>query len=486
MNGKLIVALMSLSLAGALALGLPGLVAGIAVFYFAMPFRYRVNSLVMFALLPLGPGIAVAGLRLTLFELLSPLLFVESLFSPAMRRSGPGWTRTTRMVAWGVGILILALAISYARNPAGTAQLFGGVGGQGYGIRAYYQALACILAFMVIMKAAFCGLVDGKGLVTLVAWSCLVVGLVRVANYVGAIPVVPFFEGNLRYMSFEGGGFSAALAVTKRVGGLDQAGGYGLLAAYTAWVVTQRKRMLIVAIVCALLVIYGGGRSAFVGVSLAILLDMASGGMRRIARALPVVLTAYLILTVLRVEGQTVANPQFERLAQIMTGTRQLEEDSYRLEGFQALFAQWKENPFLGSGIGAPMRGQIATISEFGGHGAFISVIGLFGILGLAYLALFVFAPLLRGVRQLVQKRSLSTESAAITMRFASLLMVLEAISMLAGGNGYADFHLAASVALLAGAEPFIRAFSAERARTALPGGRLTAAGAPAWPGRAL
>jgi hypothetical protein len=273
-------------------------------------------------------------------------------------------------------------------------------------------------------------------------------------------------------MSFEGGGFSAALLVTKRVGGLDQAGGYGLLAAYASWVATQRKRMLIVAIACALLVIYGGGRSAFVGVSLAILIDMASGGIRRIARAIPVIAVAWLILTALQVQGQAVANPQFQRLAQIMTGTRQLQEDAYRLEGFRALYEQWKENPILGSGIAAPLRGQSATIGEFGGHGAFISVTGLFGMFGLAFILLFAIAPLLRGIRQLVQKLPAEGESAAMTMKMASLLLVLEVVSMFAGGNGYADPHLYISVALLAGAETFISSCSGAGSVKAMAAGR--------------
>jgi len=242
---------------------------------------------------------------------------------------------------------------------------------------------------------------------------------------------------------------------------------------------THRKRMLVLAVVSALVTIYGGGRSAFVGASLAILIDMASGGVRRVARALPVIAAAYLILTTLKIHGETVASPQFRRLAQIVTGTRQLESDAYRLEGFEALFAQWKENPILGSGIAAPQRGQTATISGFGGHGAVISLVGLFGMMGVGFLLLFVIVPLLAGMRQLIRNRPLRTESSAMIMRLASLLLVFEVVGMLAGGNGYGDSHLYASVALLAGAETLVCS-PLRRVESRPPAGRGALAGCPA------
>lgn len=454
MNSKLVIAVLMFTLAGAVVFGPVGLFFGAIAVYFAIPFSYRINALILFALLPLGPGFAVAGLRVTLVELLSPVVFLESLFTSMMNTAGPRWTRISRNTVWGLVIMIFCLLLSFIRNPAGTANLFGGVG-EGYGARAYYQALVCILAFLVLFRAVSAGLIDGRRTVSFIAWSCVVVGLLRIANYLGIVPNVPFFEGNLRYMSFEGG-FTEALSVTKRVGGLDQAGGYGFVAAYTSWVMSRKRVMLLLSLISAVIVIYGGGRSVFVGCSIAMMIDMLSGGVKRVVRTLPVIGILYLLLTVLQVQGQTVAAPQFRRLERIFTGTRQLDEDAYRLEGFSALVEHWKENPFIGSGIASPTRGQVATISSFGGHGAFISVIGLFGLPGIAFLILFVFAPLIRGMRQLVQKLPFSDPSAALIMRFASLLMVVEVVGMIAGGNGYADTHLYASVALLAGSELFV------------------------------
>ena len=454
MNGRLVIAILMFTLAFSLIFGPVGLSLGAIAVLLVVPFSYRINALILFALLPLGPGFPVAGLRVTLFKLFSPVVFLESLLTSKMGIEGPRWTRTSRNTIWGLIIMIFCLLLSFVRNPAGTANLFGGVG-EGYGARAYYQAFVCILAFLVIFRAVSLGLIDGRRMVSSIAWLCVAVGLLRIANYLGIVPYVPFFEGNLRYMSFEGG-FTAALSVTKRVGGLDQAGGYGFIAAYTGWVMHRKRVMLIMALVSVMIAIYGGGRSIFVGCSLAILLDMAGGGLKRVIRIVPVIGIIYFLLTGLQVQGQTVANPQFRRLEKILTGTRQLEEDTYRLEGFSALVEQWRENPFIGSGIASPTRGNVATISSFGGHGAFISVIGLFGLPGIAFLALFVFTPLIRGVRQLLQSRPCSDSSAALIMRFASLLMVVEAVGMIAGGNGYADAHLYASVALLAGSELFV------------------------------
>jgi len=454
MNGRLVFAILMFTLAFALVFGPVGLALGAIAVFLAVPFSYRVAALILFALLPLGPGFPVAGLRVTLFELLSPLVFLESLLTSRTGSKGPRWTRTAKNALRGLSIMVFCLLLSFVRNPAGTANLFGGVG-EGYGSRAYYQAFVCILAFLVIFRAVSTGLIDGRKLVSFIAWICVAVGLLRIANYLGIVPYVPFFEGHLRYMSFEGG-FTAALSVTKRVGGLDQAGGYGFIAAYTGWVMHRKRVMLILALVSVMIFIYGGGRGVFVGCSLAILLDMAGGGLKRVIRIIPVIGIVYFLLTVLQIQGQAVATPQLRRLEKVFTGTRQLEADTYRQEGFSALVEKWRENPFIGSGISPTARGDVATISSFGGHGAFISVIGLFGLPGIAFLILFVFAPLIRGVRQLLRNLPCSDSSAALIMRFASLLMVVEAVGMIAGGNGYADAHLYASVALLAGSELFV------------------------------
>lgn len=108
-----------------------------------------------------------------------------------------------------------------------------------------------------------------------------------------------------------------------------------------------------------------------------------------------------------------------------------------------------------------------------------ISLVGLFGMMGVGFLLLFVIVPLLAGMRQLIRNRPLRTESSAMIMRLASLLLVFEVVGMLAGGNGYGDSHLYASVALLAGAETLVCS-PLRRVESRPPAGRGALAGCPA------
>jgi hypothetical protein len=453
-HSPIIVVALLYSSALLLLFGFGSLALIVPVLFFLIPFRIRIYGLVIFGLYPLGPGFAIAGLRMTLLELMAPIMLLEYLIFQRRSLDRPARNRTLTLAVAAAWIMVLALGISYVRNPAGTARLFGGTG-QAYGIRAYWQAACALSAFVVVLGAARDGLYAGRRLVSAVAWVGLVLGLTRVANYLGIIGEVPFFEGNLRYLEFSGG-LGDVISTTKRVGGLDQAGGYSFIAAYSAWSISHQKKMLAVAVLAALITVFGGGRSVFAGISLAVLLDITSSGSKSIVRALPILAIAYFLLTGIKVQGQSAASSQFLRISKILTGTQQLEEDEARNLGFASQFAHWRQNPFFGSGISAVARGQGATISAFGGHGAYVSLIGLFGLMGVAFIAFFVMVPLSTGVRFLLRRPPPGPIDAFQMMHFASMLMVLESVFMIGSGNGYADFDVYVAAALLAGACTFI------------------------------
>lgn len=416
--------------------------------FLAFPRSLRVTMMFLGAFFPVGPGGPVlGGIRVTLFDILAPLLLIELIVSRRWPVKRPAISRIHRYAILGMVFLGLGLLFSYARNPAGTRTLLGGLG-TSYGLKYYYYAFACFCGFAVITQALISGLTEPRSLISALAYTSLAIGIVRVANYLGVIGEVPFFERNLRYMLYEGG-ISSVLLQTNRVGGLDQAGGYGFLAAYTGWVTTARWRFLLLSLACAGLLIFGGGRSAFAGVSLAVLLYISSKGFRNVFRTLIPIAIAYILLTRISAgDSQPVASRQFARIAQLLQGTRQFDTEESRVGGYKSLFEHWRENPLIGSGIAALSSEETGAIETVGGHGAYISLLGLFGLFGLGFIILFILAPLSTCVRMLVGAgRTSSARSSEAAWLFLSMLLVLECILMIAGGSGYAQSALVVLVA---------------------------------------
>lgn len=450
MNRHLILALAAGCFAGLLILqmGSGALNIIVPLVLLAFPRRMMVTIMFLGAFFPAGPGGPVlGGIRVTLFDILAPLLLIELVVSGRWPVKRPVISRIHRYAILGMIFLGLGLLFSFVRNPAGTRTLLGGLG-TSYGLKYYYYAFACFCGYAVITQALTSELIEPHRLISALAYAGLIIGIVRVANYLGIIGDVPFFERNLRYMSYEGG-VSSILMQTHRIGGLDQAGGYGFLAAYTGWVTTAKRRFLLLSLACAGLLIFGGGRSAFAGVSLALLLYISRKGMRNVFRTLIPITVAYILLTrVSAGDNQPLASRQLDRISQLLQGTRQFDTEESRLEGYKSLFEHWRENPLIGSGIAALSREETGAIETVGGHGAYISLLGLFGLFGMGFIILFVLVPLSTCVRKLIGRGEAGdAKSSGAAWLLLSMLLVLESILMIAGGSGYAQSALVALVA---------------------------------------
>ncbi|MBD3159365.1 MAG: hypothetical protein GF309_11295 [Candidatus Lokiarchaeota archaeon] len=339
----------------------------------------------------------------------------------------------------GLIALTVALIASYARNPAGAKSLFGGFG-TGYGLKVYYEAMVAILLFFVTYWGLHILKLELRKILSLISATLFITCVIRVLTYFGLIDF-PFLSGSLAYLEYTGPTYSDYIKPF-RIGGLSHFAALSTVCATTLLAFQSRGRMrnLIFAISSGAMVILGGGRSAFVGVCAGLLF---LGILVRPSKSIIVTIIAVLTIGALglfRIGRQDVADVQFQRILDYESITQR---EKHRISSYEILIEGLVESPILGRGIQPIPFQERAKYQDVGSHGAYFSVIGLFGLLGITYLILFLIVPVVGSTLTLLRNRkNIPDQEGLIAMVFFSAMLVVFSFIMGAGGGGYTEPHL--------------------------------------------
>jgi hypothetical protein len=411
-----------------------GIVALGVVFFLKLPMHVKISMLAISSFFSIGPGTALGSFEITFFYLVVPFL----LLTYSVGRIPIGFRKFRRVAllsGLGVVFLLAGLFISYVRNPVLARSIAGGIGGA-YGLKSYFVGLMCITTYFISYSSVRNGLVRGELLVKVLLFTSLIIGALRLLSYFGILEV-PFFRGSLMYLGYEED-IAEFTSRARRIGGMDITAGVAIAASFTFWDL-KKFRILTLTGFCGggMLLILGGGRSAFIGVSLMLLISFMRRGTKAMIRiAIPLILV-YIIMNSITFGGErSVLESQQQRLFMYEAV---IERQAHRVEGYQVLLQAWSDNPVFGKGISPVGESGETSIEGTGGHGSYFSLVGLFGLFGLAFIFLTMAFPLYRGVKQVMRTRPMNApESDFILTRFLSLLIVFFAVYLGAAGNGYA------------------------------------------------
>jgi O-antigen ligase len=154
--------------------------------------------------------------------------------------------------------------------------------------------------------------------------------------------------------------------------------------------------------VLLVILILGGGRTSFWGLIFACvtyLIFLNQKYFLPFVYGMVFIIATYYSFTVL-----FNAPNQFERLLTISESDKIV--DDYRSETYELYWNSFKENPIFGKGIGfvsldIPNKEFVLQQLKAGGHGAYLSILAIFGLAGGAFLSTFLFGTIFIGFRNI-------------------------------------------------------------------------------------
>ena len=289
----------------------------------------------------------------------------------------PLFPRGGRIFTSAMFVLGIWAFIHFVFNPVSSQQLLG-ADKYGGGIRAYYTIFIGFCVFFYAMWFScywstypFCW---EKLLSNLILLS-LAAGFLRLFTYFLGIEL-PLLKGTFDYAGLWHG-------TAHRIGGLSEAATLGI-SALSGLYYGKRLSFGFLLLLCAFvfLIIMSGGRSVSVGVVVAFMTYIILFHRTKLGRSL---LVAFIIFgAVLLCVQIGLLKGQLGRIASLEGGFAK--QDIGRYVMYKYMWKVFCSNPVMGKGIG--FRGEDKKIQAQmvkGGHGAFFSIIALFGFGAMAF-----------------------------------------------------------------------------------------------------
>jgi hypothetical protein len=346
--------------------------------------------------------------------------------------------------------LAITTIVNYIRNPV-FAQKAMGVAEQAGGIRSYYDiVMGFCLAFVVIWYLTY-HLHDRKAIrsfLTVVAIFSIGIGFLQLTAFFFNFQL-PFLYSNFR---FEHKAFEAARygGMAFRIGGLSECAVIGMSAILG---LSYGKKLgvkeIIALCLCATLLVLSGGRTHAGGALIAIALYAGLSGAKRAMLFIIGGLLVVYFFWFLASSGYL--GGQWERYTTVTKGYEAI--DQWRDLSYQLMLDSIARNPIFGKGIGYLGEGSNRAMEfamgnlKVGGHGAYLSILALFGVFGLYFLVSSLAYGIFKGLA--IVRRATQGES-SLAM-FCLLLLTISAISYFTGGDGYSDMRLYLCIGILAG-----------------------------------
>jgi len=386
-------------------------------------------------------GIEIGGMLLWI-ELLAPLLFGLLVIANILN-SRPMLLSGNRIYYYVILVLIIWAFVSWIRYP-----IYGSVNDVSstgeVGIKSYYRILVGITVFFSsIWFAAYYLRNEFHIYLKILLFFSLFIGILRLLGFFLGFDI-PFMYGVFRYNLEAVSNFGG---VTLRLSGLDIAGSCGT---FSLLALRQTKHSLkthwfvLLLIIFTLFVFLHAGRTS----AFCYLLGLFYYAVFIEGIDFKKALSGFALIILLVISLQFLPNEiftgQLNRITAIQGGVRGQYSDR-RAYLYEEFFEEFLDHPLFGRGMRPVSIGRANRNSEWieqmlsdGGHGSYYSMLGLFGLGGVFFFAIFLFLSLWK-IHFILARRAGPNR---VIYAFIMLCLVYKILFYYTSGRGYNDYSL--------------------------------------------
>ena len=358
----------------------------------------------------------------------------------------------------GIGIFIFAFSIliiwsivSYINNEI-LAQI-NIIGAETRIKRLYFDMFNNILLFFttVIFFASQYEKISVEKFLKAILYVTLLIGFVRIYTFLHQIDT-PLVAG---FFNYNTGGVKNVGGVAQRFAGLDYATMIGIPALFGLYVYKNKLNFFLLIIFLVFLFL-SGSRTVMVGFTLSIVifsfLFLPKNFIYFIVSGCILFLIAVIFLPQTFFEGQVTRLSSFQNAGF-------LGQDIWRGTAWYLYLKSFIANPIFGKGISDytgfiyssfPGTEHFVRQQLFsGGHGAYFSLLGIFGIGGITYFVILVYGGIILSFKKIKQYAAFNQDKTAIAI-FCFMLLIISAVYSITGPNGFSDVpHIFYTVGLI-------------------------------------
>ncbi|MEW6601407.1 MAG: O-antigen ligase family protein [Nitrospirota bacterium] len=401
-------------------------------------------------------------------ELLS-LLFGFLMILDLMIKREKLFDRRIKIYYVAIGIISIWSLIHFAQNPV-LGGFFGESISQG-GIRSYFAIFVGISLFFYSFWYFRDRLAETDKLLNYLMFLALFFGYLRLAGYFLQFNI-PFFGGNF---DFNGDLYKDFT----RIGGLMEMSVLGIAVCLTLYSKNNwGVKHITLLVLFLILLFFSGARGGFMGVLLMFLVYLTFISSRYFM-PLTILLVLFAGSYVMFLQNAELPG-QVKRLTALEGGIKK--QDKYRKQAYETLMERFMENPVFGKGIGisgelsggamsalvqedeAMQQGKtkkdenepakelqmkssriskedLQKLAGFrGGHGSYMSIIGLYGIGGLIYFLIMLYGSIYFAFK-VFRGHSAFDREAKLAL-FAFLYLTARTLIYIPEGTGYDSMEL--------------------------------------------
>ena len=377
--------------------------------------------------------------KLTGVELLAPVLCFLLLIDLLVNKRK---LLSKKAFIWffAIGIISTWAFVNFARNPV-MGMFFFGSGLTSTGIRFYYNVFVGIAVFFSSYWFIQNKNIDAKKLFLFLIAAALLLGFLKTFSYFAGVNI-PLLNKFYKFSSVN---------VEKsyfRIQGLSR---LVILAIPLLLSVSYRdkftKLRILLLLIFILLLLLSGARTMFAATMLSIFIFIA---FIRKTDLLP-----FILLITLVSASYMLIIPQIQLPGHLqrMTGVTEAvdEQARFRFKAYEAYYNEFLKSPIFGKGVGytGTEYNFVSGNLIHGGHGAYLSVLAIYGIGGLVYFCLLVFGTLYHSYK--LFKVYKNHHEYALWTLFAFLYLVIRSINLLPAGNGITEYDIWYLAGIIAG-----------------------------------
>ena len=406
----------------------------VAIIFIFSSIKHKFLLFTLVAFIPFSFHKKLSGVEL-LAPILCFLLLIELLVNKRKLLS-----KKASMWFVAIGIISTWAFINYSRNPV-TGMFFFGSGIQSTGLRSYYNIFVGITVFFSSYWFIQYKNIDAKKLFLFLIAAALLLGFLKTFSYFAGVNI-PLLNKFYKFSSVN---------VEKsyfRIQGLSR---LVVLAIPLLLSVSYRdkftKLRILLILIFILLLLLSGARTMFAATILSIFIFIA---FIRKTNLLPFFLLIALVSTIYMLIIPQIQLPgHLERMTGVSDAIDQ--QADYRFQAYEAYYNEFFKNPIFGKGVGYT-GGAIDYVGSnliHGGHGAYLSVLAIYGIGGLVYFCLLVFGTLYHSYKLFKLYRN--HYEYALWALFAFLYIVIRSINFLPAGTGIQEYDIWYLAGIIAG-----------------------------------
>jgi len=366
----------------------------------------------------------------------------------------PMFSRKAFIFFAAVGVIALWAVVNYIKNPVLGKQFSGASAEQG-GIKSYFILFVGVTTFLCSYWFSRYKKIDFNKWMTIILYLSFFIGILRIFSYFYNF-YIPLLGGTYKYLFF----WQLGEGEPYRIGGLSEAATIGISSLIGLFYKREWNTQAILLFAGFLIMlILSGGRGTFIGVVLALMLYVSLINRKYFLPLLLSVLLFAGIYTLFFINAQ-LGQTKIGRV--LAYSDKDVEGQESRLIDARIFYEYFLENPVFGKGIGydvskfkdVKLEGAFQDVAIgnviHGGHGAYMSIMGLFGIGGIFYFSVMLFGSIYYAYK--IVKRNLHYRPDDVKLAvFAFILLITLAFTYVPGGDGYGDMTLWFLAGMIAG-----------------------------------